>query len=91
MKPVKRGIKMWALANAANGFRKGWELMWSLHLLSLTSTAFDISTQFFFTVVYLLDLERASLYSCGTIRTNRKGFPTQLKPVAKKAMKERGE
>ena len=81
---------MWALANAANGFRKGWELMWSLHLLSLTSTAFDISN-FFFTGVYLLDLERANLYSCGTIGTNRKGFSTQLKPVAKKVMKERGE
>ena len=37
----------------------------------------------FFTGVDL-NLERANLYGCGTIRTNRKGFPTQLKPVAKK-------
>ena len=39
---------------------------------------------FFTGVDLLLDLERANLYSCGTIRTNRKGFPTQIKPVAKK-------
>ena len=39
----------------------------------------------------LRDLEQPNLYGCGTIRVNRKGFPNELKPVAKKGLKERGD
>ena len=46
---------------------------------------------FFTGIDLLLDLKRSNLYGCGTMRTNRKSFPPQLKPIAKKGMKERGE
>ena len=38
-----------------------------------------------------LDLEQSQLYSCGTIRSNRKGFPAEIKGTAKKGMKERSD
>ena len=46
---------------------------------------------FFTGVGLLLDLLKSGLYACGTIRSNRKGFPKDLKPVVKKGMKERGD
>ena len=38
----------------------------------------------------MLDLERVGIYSCGTLRANRKGFPSDLKTAVKKCFKERG-
>ena len=46
---------------------------------------------YFSSVDLLLDLFRAGLYACGTLRTNRKGFPSQLKTPAQKELKEWGE
>ena len=46
---------------------------------------------FFTDIDLLLDLQRTQLYGCGTVRTNRKGFLVELKPMVKKGMKERGE
>ena len=43
---------------------------------------------YFSSVDLLLDLFRNGLYGCGTLRTNRKGFPPQLKTAAKKGFKE---
>ena len=45
----------------------------------------------FITGVGLLDLHESGLYRCGTVQTNRKDFPQQLKPIVKKGMKEKGE
>ena len=39
----------------------------------------------------LLDLLRVGLYGCGTLRSNRKGFPPDLKPLLKKGPGERGD
>ena len=39
----------------------------------------------------LFDLLKSGLYGCGTFRSNRKGFPVDLKSVVKKGMRERGE
>ena len=46
---------------------------------------------FFSSIDLFLDLLRAGLYSCGTMRTNRRGFPSELKEPAKKGFKERGQ
>ena len=35
-----------------------------------------------------LDLHRAGLYSCATLRTNRRHYPGDLKVLAKKGLKE---
>ncbi len=45
---------------------------------------------FFSSVNLLLDLLRAGLHGCGTLRSNRKGFPRALQQPAKKGFKERG-
>ena len=46
---------------------------------------------FFSSVDLALDLVRVGLYSCGTLRSNRKRFPTQLKQFVKKGLPERGQ
>ena len=46
---------------------------------------------YFSSVDLALDLLKAGLYCCGTLRTNRKGFPTALKPLARNGLNKRGE
>lgn len=46
---------------------------------------------FFASVDLLLDLHRKGIYSCGTMRKDRRGFPNDLKPHVKKGLKERGD
>ena len=107
-KPVKRGIKVWALADAANGFMANFQVytgkqgngverglganvvktLTKPYLNSFRHIYFD---NFFTGIDLLLDLQHSNLYGCGTIRVNRKGFPKELKPTAKKGFKERGE
>ena len=38
-----------------------------------------------------LDLLQNGLYSCGTLRSNRKGFPTELKKHLRKGLDNRGD
>ena len=45
---------------------------------------------YFASVDLALDLHRSGLYSCATLRSNRKGFPLELKEPAAKGLKERG-
>ena len=46
---------------------------------------------YFTSVDLALDLHRSGLYSCATLRSNRKGFPLELKEPAAKGLKERGD
>ena len=46
---------------------------------------------YFSSVNLALDLFRAGLYSCGTLQSNRKGFPKPLKPLVKKGLAKRGD
>ena len=46
---------------------------------------------FFSCVDLALDLVRVGLYSCGTLRSNYKGFPKQLKQFVKKGLLKRGQ
>ena len=107
-KPVKRGIKVWVLADAINGFISMFQLytgkqgntvqmglganvvttLTEPYIKTFRHVYFD---NFFTSVDLLLDLYQSGLHGCGTVRTNQKGFPRQLKPIVKKGMKERGE
>lgn len=41
-------------------------------------------------VDFLLDLFCVGLYGCGTLHSNRRGFPAVLKPHVKKGFRDRG-
>lgn len=45
---------------------------------------------FFSSVALFLDLLKSGLYACGTLRSNRKYFPADLKQFVKSGFKERG-
>ena len=107
-KPVRRGIKLWALADSLNGYISEFEVYTGKKAnaveKNLGSNVVKTLTQhymntfrhvyfdnFFTGVGLLLDFLKSGLYGCGTLRSNRKGFPEDLKPVVKKGMKQRGE
>ena len=46
---------------------------------------------FFTGIDLLLDLLRRKIYACGTMRSDRRGFPTTLKSVMKKGLFQRGD
>ena len=108
LKPVKRGIKVWARADASNGYVSAFQVytgksgdttehgLGARVVKDLTVDLKDTHRHIYFdnyfsSVDLLLDLFRNGLYECGTLRTNRKGFPPQLKTAAKKGFKERGD
>ena len=96
LKPVKRGRKVWVLADT-NGY------FWNMQVYTgkenssekglgarvvevLTSPLqhkyHHIYCDNFFTSVQLFEeLEREGLYACGTARSDRTGFPSQLKKI----------
>lgn len=107
MKPIKRGIKVWASADANNGYVSAFEVytgkkgntaekgLGANVVKGLTEQLHGtyrhvFYDNFFSSVDLALDLLRAGLYSCGTLRSNRKGFPALLKPVVKKGLHTRG-
>ena len=94
MKPIKRGIKVWVLGDSTNGYfsrfqvytgrQENREVGLGAHVVkTLTS---DLKNKYhhvyfdnFFTSVQLLEqLEEEGIYSCGTARKDRKGFPPAL-------------
>ena len=54
---------------------------------TITSTSITFSPS----VDLLIDLLRVGVYGCGTLRSNHKGFPQDLKLLLKKGLSERGE
>ena len=95
MKPVKRGIKVWVLADSSNGYFHKFQVYTGksdsvekgLGTRVVKELASDVKGKHhhiyfdnFFTSVNLLDdLLRDNIYACGTVRRNRKGFPIMLK------------
>ena len=104
-KPVRRGIKVWALADTLNGYianfqvytgkqrdstEKGLGAKVVKHLTApCVNSCRHVYFANFFTGVDLLLDLQRS--GCGTVRINQKGFPCELKPMVKKGMKERGD
>ena len=97
---------MWALAGSENGYITNFQVytgkqgdstekgLGAKVVKHLTPPYVDscqhVYFNKFFTGVDLLYLERSQLYKCGTVRTNRKEFPSELKVIVKKGMKEWG-
>ena len=95
LKPVKRGIKVWALADSHNGYfhkfqvytgkvgsgEKGLGQRVVKDLTQhLKGKSHHVFFDNFFTSEQLLrDLAQDDIYACGTARKDRKGFPSALK------------
>ena len=98
MKPVKRGIKVWVLADSTTGYFWKFKVytgkgdcqtdksLGGLVVCSLTKELqnkyhhvyFD---NFFTSPDVLIDLHDRGIYSCGTARKDRKGFPDEFKSI----------
>ena len=97
LKPVKRGIKVWVLADSTNGYfsrfqvytGKGASVEKGLGMRvvkELTSELKGKNHHVFFDNYFtnydlLADLVKDGIYSCGTARKDRRGFPEELKGV----------
>ena len=100
MKPVKRGFKVWAMADALNGYLYDFNVytgatgeretaLGEKVVLTLSEPLKGKHHQLFFdnyfTSITLLDkLLAQGTYGCGTIRTNRKNFLSEISEEAKK-------
>ena len=105
MKPVKRGFKVWAIADARNGYMYDLNVYTGASggretalgekvVLKLSDSIKGRHHQLFFdnyfTSVNLLSTLLANgTYACGTIRTNRKQYPAEISEEVKKL--SRGE
>ena len=105
LKPVKRGFKVWAMANATNGYMCDFNVytgatagretaLGEKVVLPLSESIMERHHQLFFdnyfTSVNLLStLLNNGTYACGTIRTNRKQYPAEISEETKK--RSRGE
>ena len=94
-KPIKRGIKVWVLADSTNGYFSRFDVYTGkkdtrevgLGAHAVHKLTKDFKNKYhhvffdnYFTGVQLLeDLERDGIYTCGTVRKDRKGFPQALK------------
>ena len=95
MKPIKRGIKVWVLADSTNGYfsrfqvytgrQDNREVGLGAYVVKTLTNELKHKNNYvyfdnFFTSVQLLEeLEEDGIYSCGTARKDRKGFPPALK------------
>ena len=100
MKPIKRGIKVWTLADK-NGFfcrvqvytGKKKDVEHSLGNRVVKDLTEDLQgcwrhvffDSFFTSRQLLCDLESKGIYGCGTARKDRKGFPADLKNIKMKS------
>ena len=96
MKPVKRGIKVWVIADrnryfsqlqVYTGKKKSVEHTLGEHVVKELTKNFTgcwhyVFFDSFFTSRQLLcDFESQKIYGCGTARKDRRGFPAELKNI----------
>ena len=95
MKPVKRGFKIWSLADSCNGYMYHFEVytgkdeqklgtsLGERVVLKLTESLprghIVFYDNFFSSIALGKSLLNRGLYSCATTRVNRRGFPAELK------------
>ena len=95
-KPVKRGIKVWVRDDSVNGYvsefqvyhgkqgqretRLGERVVKDLSR-ALVGKYYTIYCDNYFSSVKLFNnLLKDSIYACGTLRSNRVGYPQEFKP-----------
>ncbi len=94
-KPIRRGMKVWVLGDSSNGYfcrldvytgKKdqtehglGASVVKELTKDFHNTWRYIFFDNFFTSYRLLYDLYKSGLYSCGTARSNRKGFPNILK------------
>ena len=100
LKPVKRGFKVWAMADALNGYMYDFNVytgacgdretgLGEKVVLTLAESIkgrhhhlyFD---NYFSSISLLSKLFEDGTYACGTVRTNRKGYPSEISDEAKR-------
>ena len=107
MKPVKRGIKVWARADSTNGYISRFQVytgkenssetgLGNRVVKDLTSDIHHKNHQvfcdnFFSSFQLFSDLLQKGIYACGTIRSNRRGFPPELSSFLRKGLPQRGD
>ena len=80
MKPVKRGIKVWVLADSHTGYFSKFEVYTGKSASPEKGLGARVDS-FFTSEQLLADLEEDGIYACGTARKDRRGFPPSLKQV----------
>ena len=96
-KPVRRGLKVWMRADSLTGREISPERGLGARVVkdltrSLVHKHHHILCDNFFTSIGLFqELHKEGLYATGTLRSDRRGFPTELKVQAKKGFPMRGE
>ena len=105
-KPVRRGLKVWLRANSLTGYVLQLQVYVGREISperglgarvvkdptrSLVNKHYHIFCDNFFSSVGLFqELHEQELYATGTLRSDRRGFPTDLKLKAKKGFAMRG-
>ena len=106
-KPVRRGLKVWLRADSLTGYVSQLQVYVGREISperglgarvvkdltrSLVNKHYHIFCDNFFSSVGLFhELHEQGLYATGTLRSDRRGFPTELKLKAKKGFAMRGE
>ena len=92
LKPVKRGFKVWAMANSLNRYMYDFNVQGGDRETGLGEKVLQLAESikgnhhhlyfdnYFSSISLLL---KDGTYACGTIRTNRKLYPTEISEVAK--------
>ena len=105
-KPVKREIKCWVRADAVTGYVSAFEVytgrkgdtvekgLGANVVKSLCESIYHTKRHIHFdnfsSVDLALDLLQNGLYSCGTLRSNKRGFPTELRKTCKERIRKKG-
>ena len=107
-KPVKRGFKIWMLADSDTGYvmkfsvyegKTSNQVEKGLGANVVLGLSEDFHCRyhhiyfdnFFMGIDLMLNLLRKGTYACGTMRSNRKGFPESLKGHTKRGLPNRGD
>ncbi len=89
-KPVKRGIKVWVCADAVNGYVSEFQVYLGKQGNRSEKYLGERVVKDLTSVNLFKSLFQDLIYACGTLRSNRIGYPQEFKPFLKKGFPKRG-